>query len=108
MSGVFSLVDGRRLPCADYIHLQIQTGYYNGYTGNVEVTYLLVYSFFGEVIHSAVNYTGSWHEKRLALTSGLYHQTLNGEYTTPVYSIVVDSTFAGSAMSTNGKLARGI
>lgn len=38
---------------------------YAGYTGYIEVTNLLVFDFFGEIIHVATNFPGSWkHRKR--------------------------------------------
>lgn len=91
LSGVFAVVNVGRLPCAEYINLDTQNAYYDGYTANMEMYNLLVCNFFAEVIHGAINYPGSWHENKLAVASGLYYPKLCEEHTPPGFEILGDS-----------------
>lgn len=47
LKGIFGVVDGVCLPCADSDDADLQNVYYEGYTSNVEVTNLFVFNFFG-------------------------------------------------------------
>lgn len=104
LKGVFAVVDGGRMPCADYEDPDMQNAYYEGYTCSVEVTNLFVYNFKGELIHAAVNYPGSWHDNRLAMTSGLIFPNLGDEMTPPGFAILGDSAFV--TRTTGGKVVR--
>lgn len=106
MRGIFGVVDGGRLPCADYDNSDLQNAYYEGYTGNVEVTNLLVFNFFGEVIHAAVNYPGSWHDSKLASVSGLIFPKLGDDMTPPGFAILGDSAFVCDLRVAHGKVVR--
>ena len=66
LRGVFAITDGGRMPCADYTDLDLKNAYFEGFTQNVEDTNLFVWNFFGEIIHAAINYLGSWHDTKLA------------------------------------------
>jgi len=59
------------MPCADYIDTDLQNAFFEGFTQGVEVTNLFVWNFYGELIHAAINYPGSWHDSKLAGASGL-------------------------------------
>ena len=107
LKGVFAVTDGGRMPCADYTDKNLQNAYYEGYTQNVEVTNLFVWNFFGEIIHAAVNYPGSWHDTKLAGASGLYDPKLLDENTPPGFAILGDSAFVNNTSTTNGKVLRG-
>lgn len=96
MKGIFAVVDGGRVPCAHYTDCDMQNAYYEGYTGNVEVTNLLVFNFFGEIIHAGVNFPGSWHDSKLASLSGLIYPKLSDEMTPHGYAILGDSAFVSS------------
>eukprot|EP00171_Calliarthron_tuberculosum_P005428 IDg5428t1 len=106
MKGIFAVVDGGRIPCADYVDADMQNAYYEGYTGNVEVTNLLVFNFFGEIIHAGVNFPGSWHDSKLAVLSGLIYPKLGDDFTPPGYAILGDSAFASSMRVGGGKIVR--
>lgn len=41
LSNIFGVLEGGRLPCADYVNADVQNAYYEGYTTSVEVTNLL-------------------------------------------------------------------
>lgn len=70
LEGLFGVMDGGRMPCADYIDVDTQNAYYEGYSQNVEVTNLFVWNCFGEIIHAGLNFPGSWHDSRIAF---MYH-----------------------------------
>ena len=107
LQGVFAITDGGRMPCADDTDIDLQNAYFEGFTQNVEVTNLFVWNFFGEIIHAAVNYPGSWHDKKLAGMSGLYFAKLSDEMAPPGMAILGDSAFVNTTKATNGKLLRG-
>ena len=65
-----------------------------------------MFNFFGELIHAAVNFPGSWHDNRLASASGLYWPKLSDEMTPPGYAILEDSAFVNDTRITNGKIIR--
>jgi len=106
LEGVFGITDGGRMPCADYTEPNLQNAYLEGFTQSVEVTNLLVFNFFGELIHAAVNYPGSWHDTKIATVSGLYYPKLSDEFTPPGMAILGDSAFVTNTKATNGKIVR--
>ena len=107
LKGVFAVTDGSRMPCADYMDVDTQNAYFEGFTQGVEVTNLFVWNFYGEIMHAAVNFPGSWHDKKLAGASGLYYPKLSDEMTPPGYAILRGSAFVNNTSVTNGKVLRG-
>lgn len=107
LQGIFAVTDGGRMPCADYTDTNLQNAYFEGFTQGVEVTNLFVFNFFGELIHAAINYPGSWHDTKLATVSGLYFPKLSDERTPPGMAILGDSAFVNNVRITNGKIVRG-
>ena len=107
LKGVFAVTDGGRMPCADYTDVDTQNAYFEGFTQGVEVTNLFVWNFYGELIHAAVNFPGSWHDTKLAGASGLYYPKLSDEMTPPGYAILGDSAFVNNTNVTNGKVLPG-
>ncbi|CDF33017.1 unnamed protein product [Chondrus crispus] len=85
----------------------MQNAYFKGFTQGVEVTNLFVWNFYGELIHAAINFPGSWHDTKLASASGLYFPKLSDEYTPPGYAVLGDSAFVNNLKATNGKVVRG-
>ena len=106
LGGVFGVVDGGRMPCAHYVDSNLQNAFFEGFTQNEEITNLLVFNFFGELIHAAINFPGSWHDNRLASASGLYWPMLSDDMTPPGYAILGDSAFIKDTRVTNGKIIR--
>ena len=53
-----------------------------------------------------INFPGSWHDNRLAYTSGLIHDKLSDEMTPPGFEILCDSAFTKDTKRTNGKCFR--
>lgn len=104
---VFGVVDGGRMPCADYEDQDLQNGYYEGYTGSVEVTSIFVFNFRGEIIHAGVNFPGSWHDSKVVLASGLLLDRLSDEKTPRGKAILGDSAFVTNTRVTHGKIIRG-
>lgn len=43
---LFGVIDGGRIPCADYNYQDLKNAYYEGCTGNVEVTNIFAFNFF--------------------------------------------------------------
>ena len=107
LRGVFAIVDGGRMPTANYTDSNLQNAYFEGFTQNEEVTNLFVFNFFGEIIHGAINFPGSWHDNRLAAASGLYWPKLSDSHTPAGYAILGDSAFVTDVRCTNGKVLRG-
>lgn len=103
LRGVFAVVDGGRMPCADYTDPNIQNAYYEGYTCCVEITNLFVYNFKGEIIHAGLNYPGSWHDSILAFRSGLVNPKLH-IWTPCGFAILADSAFQFYGL--DGKIVR--
>ena len=107
LKGVFGVTDGGRMPCAVFSDPNMQNAYFEGFTQSVEVTNLFVFNFFGEIIHAAVNYPGSWHDTKLATVSGLYYPKLSDDMTPPGMAILGDSAIVNNSRITNGKIIRG-
>lgn len=107
LPNVFAIMDGGRMLCADYQDEDLQNAYYEGYTGNVEVTNLLVFSFYGEIIHAGVNYPGSWHDNKVLIASGLLADRLSDAKTPIGFAILGDSAFVARTRVVHGKIIRG-
>ena len=107
LKGIFAVTDGGRMPCADYTDVDIQNAYFDGITQGVEVTNLFVWNLYGELIHAAVNFPGSWHDTKIAGAYGLYYPKLSDGMTPPGYAILGDSAFVNNTSVTNGKVLRG-
>lgn len=103
LKNVFGVIDGGRMLCADYEHPDLQNAYYEGYTGNVEVTCMFVFNFFGEIIHAGVNYPGSWHDKKVVIASDMLLDRLSDAKTPVGYVILGDSAFIVKTKVTGGK-----
>lgn len=104
---VSGVTDGGRLRCAKYIHKALQNAFREGFTQADEVNYLLVWNFLGELIHTAINFPRSWHDSRVAASSGLYYPRFAVEMS-PGYGILADSAFPLAAKHIKAKLsARG-
>lgn len=94
------------MQCADYCDPETQNAFFKGYTQQVEVTNLLVFNVFGEVIFEAVNFPGSFHDSRLAYTSGLVTKKLSDALNPPGYSTLCDGAFLASRKAGRGKIVR--
>ena len=68
-----------------------------------EVANLFVRDFKGDCIHAGLNYPGSWHDSRLAASSGLYSPMLT-DYTQAGFAILSDSDFPRTAAELEGKI----
>lgn len=74
--GVFGIMDGGRMPCAAYTNPDLQNAFWERCTQVHEVTNLFVWNLFGEIIHTALNMPGDWHDSRISALSGLYYPLL--------------------------------
>lgn len=94
--------------CADFQNLDLHNAYFEGYKKQVEVTNLFLWNFKGELIHAAMNFSGSWHDSILATVSGLYHgpyhYCLSDESTPAQMAFLAHSAFVTSTKTTNGKI----
>ena len=52
-------------------------------------------SFHGTLIHAAVNYPGSRHNRKASISSSLYYPKLSDELTPLGYAILDDNAFLG-------------
>lgn len=91
---------------ADYYDSDIHNAYYQGYTGNVEVSNLFVFNIFREVIHTGVNFSGRKHGIKLASTSGFVYPKLGEEITPAGNYILGDSPLLSSLGVASGKIVR--
>jgi len=71
LKGVFAITDGARMPCAVQDEPLLENAYWEGFTQAHEATYVFVWNFYGEIIHAAINFSGSWHDSKVAAASGL-------------------------------------
>lgn len=104
---VFCVIHGGRMPCADYEDKDLQNAFYEGYTGNLEVTNIFVFNFRGEIIHSGVKFPGSWHGSKVVLESCLLIYKLSDERTPRGKAILGDSDFIINSRVVHGKITRG-
>lgn len=77
--GILSVVKGGCILCADYYYVYLQNAYCKGYIANVEVTNILVINFFGEIIHTGVNFPLRWYDRKLSNLSGFLFLKLGEE-----------------------------
>ena len=103
LKGIFAGTDGGRMPCPDCTDVDTENAYFKGFTQGVEVTNFFVWNFYGELIHTAVNFPGSWHDTKLADASGLFYPKLSDEMTPPGFAILGDSAFVNNTSDTNCK-----
>ena len=94
------------MPIGRYESDNLQNAYWEGFTQPHEITNIFVFSFFGTVIHAAVNYPGSWHDSKVSLASGLYYPRLSDSVTPPGLAILADSAFPRNADGLEGKIVR--
>lgn len=107
MRGVFGVTGGARLLCVSYDNLDQQNAYFQPFTQQKEVTYLLFWTLKGEIIPAALTFPGTWHDSKRAYVSGLYWLTLiENDITSPGYAILGDSAFLNNEKYTNRKVAR--
>lgn len=65
LRGMFTIMDGSRMPCAAYSDTDTQNALFNGYECEVEVTNLFSFNFDDCLIHAGFNYPSSWHDSRI-------------------------------------------
>jgi len=106
LSGCFGVLDGGRMPCGTAGDPDIDNAYWEGFTQAHEVTNLFVFNFKGEIIHAGINFPGSWHDSKVAATSGLYHPKLSDHQTPKGYCLLGDSAFPRVAGELQGKIIR--
>lgn len=93
------------MPCAYYTNPDLQNVYWEGFTQENEVTNLFVWNLFGECIHAAVNFPGSWHDSKIVEASGLYSPRLTRD-TPSGFEVLCDSAFPSYGTSLQGKVVR--
>lgn len=100
ISDIFGVLEGGRIPCADYLDYGIQNAYNEGCTTSMEVANLLALNFRREIIYAALNYPCSWNDFKFAHTSGLIYPNFHDDQITlQRYAILPDSAFtAGNAV----------
>lgn len=69
------------------------------------ITTLLGLNFFGEEIFATVNFPGSWHDSRLANSSGPVTKKLVDARTPPGYAVLGGRAFS-PAQTRSGKIVR--
>lgn len=103
---VFAVMDGSRLPCAECVDGGLQNAYFQGYTGNVDVTNLLVLNFMGDLIFAGINFPGSRHDNNVPSQSGLPYPFLSDTHTPLGRAILCDTAFTVDIGALNGKIIR--
>lgn len=59
LNGMLAAMDGALMKCPPYNDTDIQYAFWKGFIQSNEVTNLFVWHFRGELVHAAVNYSGS-------------------------------------------------
>lgn len=106
LKGIFGVVDGGRMLCADFIDSNIQNAYYTGYTCEVELTNLFVFKVHVKVIHKAINNPGSSYDSKISHLSNLMTKKFIDAMTPPWYAIIGGSEFKSRLDATDGKVVR--
>jgi len=92
--------------CRLYIDTDLQNAFFEGSIQGVKVINLFVWNFYGELIHAAINYHGSWHDSKRAGVSWLEYPKLSDEMTPPGFAILGDSAFVNNTSTTKGNVLR--
>lgn len=106
LPNVFEVVNGGWMPCAAYTDGDIQNAFYEGDTGNIEITNLFVFNLKGELIHAAINFLRSWHDSKVFESAELLHDRPLDENTAVGYAIREDSAFVSQAGVLHGETIR--
>jgi len=106
LKGIFAITDGARMPCAVQNDTDLQNAYWEGFTQGHEATNVYVWNFFGEIIHAAINFPGSWHDSKVSSASGFYFPKLHDDMTPPGFAVLADSAFPICTSVLNGKIVR--
>lgn len=106
MEDVFAAPDGGRPLSADYTNANMQNGFFEGYTKNIDVTNLFFSNVHGEITHAATSYPGSWQDNKPAQVSGPMTTKLLYENAPTALAILRDRAFVASTKATNGKIVR--
>lgn len=69
-------VDGGRFSCTVYKNLDMRNAYYEDCTRNFEVTILVMFIFFENLKHAALNFSGSLHNSKLLSMSNCFARSL--------------------------------
>lgn len=101
---ILAVMDVGRMPTVVYTNPSLQNSYWEGFTEGNKVINLFIWYFRGLLIHAAVNYSGSWHDSRVAASSGFYRPLLESK--TPGYAILADSAFPRVGGFIQGKIVR--
>ena len=94
------------MPCENYAKILMQNSYWEGFTHGDKVTNLFVWKFFGEILHTSVNFLVNWYDSKVAASSSLYYPKLSDIITPPGYALIGDSAFPKNAASISGKIVR--
>lgn len=92
--------------CAYVTNPDFQNSYFEVFTQELEVTNLFVWKFKGELVHAQINFLCSWHDSRLAASSGLYYLKISDYVAPPGYSIFWDSAFIKEIKGGHSKFVR--
>lgn len=105
LNGIFGIMEVERMPCVSFGNVYTENAYWERYTQAHEVTNLFVWDFKGELIHTAINCPGIWHDSKIASVSGLFAPLL--ENRTPAgFAILADSAFPRGGVFLEVKLVR--
>ena len=105
LEGVFATMDGARMTWSSYTDPDLQNAYWECFTQAHEVTNLHVWNFFGDVVHAATTFAGSWHDSRVAAVSRLYRPRLMDD-TPEGLAILGDSAFQRTVDALNAQIVR--
>ena len=95
------------MPVAKYEVENLQNALWEGFIQAHEVTNVFVFSFDGTLIHAVINYPASWHDCKVAISSGFYYPRLSDEHTSPGYARLGDSAVLRVGGGLDGKIVRG-
>lgn len=106
LSGVSVLMDGGHMGSAKHGDCMMQSACWEGFTQQNEVTKLFFWPISRELIFAVVNYQGSWHDSKIAMSSRLLAILLT-EHTPTGMGLLGDGAFTRSAANLRRKILRG-
>lgn len=105
LTGVFVNTDGGWMLCADFEEVDFAKRLLRRLHATVRRPNLFICNFMEELMHAAINFPGIWHDRKLAILSGLYHDRLSDERTRPGMAILGNTAFV--TKNTSCKMVRG-
>lgn len=90
----------------NFVDANLQNVYYEGYTCIVNVSNILVFTFFGEIIYDGIIFLESWHDSKVLLVFGLLLERLGDEKNPRERAILGTSAIVAKVYVIQGRIMR--